>query len=64
MPGVEDEHAVEEFSTEAPDPPFHDRVRTGSPDWRLDDPYPFAGENRVEHAGELAVPVADQEFEL
>jgi hypothetical protein len=36
----------------------------GRPDRRLDDLYTFAGEDRVEHAGELPVPVADQKFEL
>ena len=61
MSGVKDEHAVEEFSTEAAYPAFHDRVCAGRPDRSLDDLYTFAGEDRVEHAGELRVPVADQE---
>ena len=30
MSGVEDEHAVEEFSTETADPAFHNRVRSGA----------------------------------
>jgi hypothetical protein len=38
MSGVEDEYAVEKFSTEAADPAFHDRVCAGRPDRSLDDP--------------------------
>jgi len=38
-------------------------VRAGRPDWRFDDPHAVAGEHIVEDAGELAVAVADQEFE-
>ena len=64
MSGVEDEHAVEEFSTETADPAFHNRVCTRFSDRSLDDLDARAGEDRVEHAGELGVPVADQEFEL
>jgi hypothetical protein len=64
MSGVKDEHSVEEFSTEAAYPAFHDRVCSGRPDRSLDDLYTFADEDRIEHAGELRVPVADQEFEL
>lgn len=64
MSGVKDEHSVEEFSTEAADPAFHDRVCAGRPNRSLDELYTLAGEDRVEHAGELRVPVADQEFEL
>jgi hypothetical protein len=63
-PGAEDEHPIEDFPTKTADPPFHDRICTGRQDWSLDDPYSFAGEDRVEHAGEFAVSVADQEFEL
>jgi hypothetical protein len=64
MSGVKDEHSVEEFSTEAVDPAFHDRVCAGRPDRSLDDLYTLAGEDRVEPAGELRVPVADQEFQF
>lgn len=64
MPGVEDEHPVEKFSTEAAYPPFHDRICTGRPDRSRDDPYPLAGEDRVEHAGELRIPIPDHEPEL
>ena len=64
MSGVKDEHLVEEFSTEAADPTFHDRVCAGRPDRRRDDLYTLAGEDPVEHAGKLRVPVANQECEL
>lgn len=43
---------------------FHDRVRAGRLDRGCDDLDALAGEDRVEHAGELGVPVADQEFKL
>src|ERR1700704_2942974 len=62
--GVEDEYLVDEFSTATPDPAFHDCVRTGCLDWSLNDLDGLAGEHGVEHAGELRVPVADQEPEL
>src|SRR5918997_423218 len=64
MSGVEDEHAVEEFSTETVDPALHDRVCTRCSDRSLDDLDALAGEDRVEHAGVLGVPIADQECEL
>jgi hypothetical protein len=64
MSGVEDEYSVEEFSTEAAYPAFHDRVCSGRPDRSLDDLYTFADEDCIEHAGELRVPVPDQEFAL
>ena len=64
MSGVKDEYSVEEFSTGAAYPAFHDRVYSGRPDRSLDDLYTFTDEDRIEHAGELRVPVADQEFEL
>ena len=59
--GVDDEYSVEEFSTEAAYPAFHDRVCSGRPDRSLDDLDALTGEDRVEHAGEFGVPVADQE---
>src|SRR3981081_3043757 len=62
--GVEDEYSVEEFSTATANPAFHDRVRTGCLDRSPDDLYALAGEDRVERAGELRVPVADHEPEL
>jgi hypothetical protein len=64
MSGVEDEHSVEQFSAEAADPAFHDCICPGRADRGLDNLYIFAGEDSVEHAGELGVPVADQELEL
>ena len=64
MAGVEDEYSVEEFSTATANPAFHDRVGAGCLDRCLDDLYVLAGEDRVERAGELRVPVADQEPEL
>ena len=56
MAGVEDECPVEEFSTQAANSSFHDRVCAGRLDRSLDDLYARAGEDRV--------AVADQEPEL
>src|SRR5947207_7898449 len=41
-----------------------ERVRPRRPDGSLDDPRAVPGEYLVEYRGELAVAVADQEFEL
>jgi len=57
MSGVEDEHSVEEFSMEAADPEFHDRVCVGHLDWSLDGLDALTGEDRVDHAGECGVSV-------
>ena len=46
MPGVEDEYSVEEFSAEAANPTFYDRVCAGRPDRCLDDLDALAGEDR------------------
>jgi hypothetical protein len=45
MSGVKDEYSVEEFSTEAAYPAFHDRVCSGRPDRSLDDLYTFTDGN-------------------
>ncbi len=47
-----------------PTPALHDRVRPGCLDGRLDDPNALSLEHRIESAGELSVPVTDQEREL
>ena len=45
-------------------PPFRERVRSRRPRRGANDPHALRGEDRVERAGELRVPVADQEPEL
>ncbi len=64
VPGVDDEHPVKDFPPQAAYPAFHDRIRVGYLDRRRDDLNALAGEDRVEHAGELPVPVTDHEREL
>jgi hypothetical protein len=61
MSGVKDEHSAEEFSTEAADPAFHDRVCSGRPDRRLDDLYTLAGEDRP---GRPTRPPSDEQFTM
>ena len=62
--GVDDEDPVEDLAAHAAYPALHDRVRSGRPDGRLDDPNALSLEHRVESVGELSVPVTDQEREL
>jgi hypothetical protein len=64
MSGVEDQHSVAEFSAETAGPAFHDRVCAGRPDRSRDDLDVLAGQDCIEHAGELRVPVPDHELEL
>jgi hypothetical protein len=45
-------------------PALHDRIRAGCLDWCLDDSDAFGLEHSVEGAGELGIPVADQEPEF
>ncbi len=64
MCGVDDEDPVEDLPAQAAHPAFHDRVRSGCLDWCLDDPDALGLEYGIEGAGELGIPVADQELEL
>jgi hypothetical protein len=58
-----DQHPVQALTAGAGNPAFRDRVRTRRPDRRLYDPDPSRRENGVERAGELGVPVPDEEPE-
>jgi hypothetical protein len=62
--GVDDEDPVEDLPAQAAHPAFHDRVRSGCLDRCLDDPDALGMEYGIEGAGELGIPVADQEPEL
>jgi hypothetical protein len=62
--GVDDEDPVEDLPAQAAHPAFHDRVRSGCLDRCLDDPDALGMEYSIEGAGELGIPVADQEPEL
>jgi len=44
--------------------PFREGVRSGRPDWRLDDPHASTGEHVIDGGRELAVAVADEELQL
>jgi hypothetical protein len=61
MPSVKDQEPVEALCADSADEAFGGRVRFRRAHRRLDDADAFAGEDRVEVAGELAVAVADQE---
>jgi hypothetical protein len=63
VPAVQDQHAVEAFAAERPDPTFRMGVRVRRPHRGADDPDALASEHRVEVAAELAVPVVEQEPE-
>ena len=58
---VDDQEPVEAFGAGGADEALGERVCLWRSHWRLDDLDSFAGEDGVEVAGELAVPVADEE---
>ena len=58
-----DEEPVQTLGSDSSDESLGDRVRFRRSHRRLDDMDPFAGEDRVEVAGELVIAVADQEAE-
>jgi hypothetical protein len=64
MRTVEDQGSVEQFVAAGLDPPFHDRVHAGYPDTAEHDADSGVGEDAVERGRVLAVPVADQVFDL
>src|SRR5579871_1419931 len=63
MPCAEDEDVIQALAAERAHEPLRKRVRSRRSDRRLDHPRAVAGEDAVECGGELAVPVADEEFE-
>ena len=58
-----DQEVVEAFPSQGADEAFGDRVRVGCSYRGADDADVGAGEHSIERAGELAVPVTDQEPE-
>jgi hypothetical protein len=64
MPFAEDQHVVQALAAQRAHEPLRVGIRSRRPDRRLDHPRAVPGEDFVECGGELAVPVADQEFEL
>jgi hypothetical protein len=59
-----DQQVVEALTAQRSRIPLREGVRPGRSDRSLDDPHAGAGEYLVEHRRELAVAVADQEFEV
>ena len=64
MPFAVDQQLVEALAPQRSHIPLRNRVRPGGADRSLDDPHTAAGEHLIEHRGELAVAVADQDPEL
>src|SRR5436305_14078880 len=64
MAAVNDQYPVQQFPAGSSNPSFGDRVRLGCPHRRAQDANTLAGEHGIEHAGELAVAVPNQEPEL
>jgi hypothetical protein len=64
MRTVEDQGPVEQFVAAGLDPPLRDRVHPGYPDAAEHDVDSGVGEDGVEQGRVLAVPVADQIFNL
>lgn len=64
MAVVEDQYSVQQLAAYGADPSFGDRVRPGRSHGCAQDADGLAGEHGVEHAGELAVAIPDQECEL
>ena len=63
VPFVDDQQPIQALPPGRAHPPFRERVRTRRPRWGEQDPQALAGEDRVERAGELGVPVADEELQ-
>ena len=56
---VDDQHPVEQFAADGADPSFGDRVRPWRSHWCVQNADALAGE----HAGELGIPIPNQEHE-
>jgi hypothetical protein len=61
---VDDQYPVEQLAAYGADPSFGDRVRPGCSHGCAQDADAPAGEHSIEHTGELAVAIPDQEREL
>src|SRR5205807_557293 len=64
MAAVKDQYSVQQLAADGADPAFGDRIRPGRSHGCAQNVDGFAGEHGVEHAGELAVAIPDQEREL
>ena len=64
MAAVNDQHPVQQFAADSPDPSFGDCICSGCPYRGAQDAHALASEHGIEHARELAVAVSDQEPEL
>src|SRR6266571_7493556 len=64
LPLAQDQHPVQQLTTDRADPPLRERVRPRRPHRCAQDPDASGAEDRVEAVGELCVPVADKEPEL
>jgi hypothetical protein len=62
MVPVEDQYPIQQLAAEGADPAFGDRVRSGRPHRCTQDADAFAGEHGIEGAGELGIPIPDQEL--
>jgi hypothetical protein len=63
VPLAGDQHPVRALAAGAGNPAFRDRIRTGRPDRRPDNPDPGRREHRAERRGEPGIPVPDQELD-
>src|SRR6266568_1227691 len=61
MSSSEDERPIQAFGPKRPYPSFEKRVGVRGSDRGEDDPHALRAEHLVERAGELGVPVVDQE---
>ena len=64
MPTSEDEHPVQQLAPHGAHPPLSIGVRPRCPDRRTQDLDPLSSKDRVEHDGELRIPITDQKPEL
>ena len=60
MAPIQNQKPVETLAADGADEALGERIRLRRAHWRLDDRDALAGEDGVEAARELAVPVADQ----
>ena len=62
MAAAQDEEPVQALPADGADKPLADRVRSGRPDGRLDDPDPIGCEDGAEGRGELGVAISNEEL--
>jgi hypothetical protein len=64
LPLTEDQHPMEQLTTDGANPPLRERIRPRCLHRRAHDPDALGTEDRIEAVGELRVPIANQELEL